>query len=107
MKKLTLILMTALMMLAFIPSHSIAGTGTAKATVAVAKTVESADAHVLVARLDEIKAMDMSKMSSVEKRQLRKEMRSIKGTLNQMDGSIIYISAGGLIVVLLLIIILF
>ena len=96
--------MTALILLAFMPSHVQAATEKGKVTVAAATPVVSAEAKVLITRLDEIKAMDLSKMSSVEKRQLRQEVRSIKATLNQMDGGIIYISAGGLLLVILLLI---
>jgi hypothetical protein len=106
MKKLTLCLMTALMMLAIMPSNLTAGTESRKITVATEKTVEAADANALIARLEVIKAMDLSTLSPVEKRQLRNETRAIKGTLNQMDGGVVYISAGGLILVLLLLIIL-
>jgi hypothetical protein len=106
MKKLTLSLMAVLMVLAFMPTHLQAATEKGKVTVAAANTVVSAEAKVLITRLDEIKAMDLSKMSSVEKRQLRHEVRSIKATLNQMDGGIIYISAGGLLLILLLLILL-
>jgi len=109
MKKLTLSFLTALLMLAFLPSHVTATTSTVpdKVTVSTDKPAVTPEVQALILRLDVIKAMDVSKMSSVEKRELRKELRSIKATLYQMDGSIIYISAGGLIVILLLILILF
>lgn len=98
--------MTALLMAAFIPSYATAGTDTPVATVSPTSTPVSAEAQALLSRLDEIKAMDMSDLNSVQKRQLRKEVRSIKDALNQMDGKYIYVSAGALIVILLLVILL-
>ncbi len=107
MKKLTTILMTMLIMLTLMPSSLKSAPDKGKVTVAAGKTVEPAGAQALITRLEVIKAMDVSNLSPVEKRQLRKEVRSIKGTLNEMHGEVIYISAGGLIVLLLLVIILF
>jgi len=106
MKKLALVLMTALMVLAFSSSHLKAETVTGEVTLVASKPDEAAEAKVLLTRLEVIKTMDMSTLSSIEKRNLRKEVRSIKATLREMDGTIIYISAGGLIIVLLLIILL-
>jgi hypothetical protein len=106
MKKLTLSLMAVLMLLAFLPLNLTAATENGKASVTVTKTVESANANALIARLDVIKAMDISTLNSVEKRQLRKEVRSIKATLNQMDGGYLYVSAGGLLLIILLLVIL-
>ena len=106
MKKLTLCFMTVLMVLAFAPSHLQAATVTGESSVTVSGTVESADANVLIARLELIKAMDLSNLNAIEKRALRKEVRSIKATLNQMEGGYIYISAVGLILIVVLLIIL-
>jgi len=98
--------MTMLIMLTFLSSSLKAAPDKGKVTVAAGITVESAGAQALITRLEVIKAMVGSNLSSVEKRQLRKEVRSIKGTLNAMHGDVIYISAGGLIALLLLAIIL-
>ncbi len=107
MKKLTLCLMTALFMLSFVPATVTAATkGPEKVTIAAESAAETAEAKALVSRLEEIKAMDMSAVTSVEKRQLRKELRSIKARLNEMDGSVVYISAGALILIILLVILL-
>lgn len=71
-------------------------------------------------RLLEINSMDFSEMSSAEKRELRKEVRSIKSEMDalakgdtqakalgeEIRGSGLYISTGALIVILLLILIL-
>ena len=73
--------------------------------MAATKTAESEEADALTARLDEIKAMDMSAMTSIEKKQLRKEVRAIKSDLRQIGGGV-YISVGALILIILLLVIL-
>jgi hypothetical protein len=69
------------------------------------KTVESTQANALISRLDEIKAMDKSNMGSFEKKQLRKETRSIKKSLKALSGGV-YLTTGAIIVILLLLILL-
>ncbi len=66
---------------------------------------ESAEAKSLTRRLNEIKAMDKSNLNSAEKKDLRKETRSIRRELKNISGGI-YISAGVLIVVLIILLIL-
>jgi hypothetical protein len=69
------------------------------------KTAESTQANALIARLDNIKAMDKSNMSRFEKKQLRKETRSIKKSLKAISGGV-YLSTGAIIIVILLLILL-
>lgn len=64
---------------------------------------EAARANELLYRLDEIKAMDKSKLTAPEKKQLRKEVRSTKKELNELGGGL-YISVGAIIVILLLLV---
>lgn len=99
--------MAVVMLLAFMPSHLQAAVEKGKTEATAITTVVTAEEMALINRLDVIKAMDLSDLSSVQKRELRREVRSINGTLKEMHGEIIYISAGGLVVILLLIIILF
>jgi hypothetical protein len=106
MKKLALCLMTALFMLAIAPNYLSAGTTKEKITITTGKPVDSPEANKLIARINEIKDMDINALSSVQKRELRQEVRSIKGQLRETDGGYIYISAAGLVVIILLIIIL-
>jgi chemotaxis signal transduction protein len=58
---------------------------------------------VLTARVEEIRNMDKSAMTSLEKRELRKEMKGIKANVNK-SGEIIYISGGTLLLIILIII---
>jgi hypothetical protein len=63
-------------------------------------------AKALVERLEEIKAIDRSDMSSAEKKELRQETKAIKKELKAMGGGV-YVSAGAVIIILLLLILLF
>ncbi|MCK9639079.1 MAG: hypothetical protein M0R39_04145 [Prolixibacteraceae bacterium] len=58
---------------------------------------------VLTARVEEIRNMDKSAMTSLEKRELRKEMKGIKENVRK-SGEIIYISGGTLLLIILIII---
>jgi len=105
MKKLTLWTLTAFMLLSFIPTQLKAVTEPSTFTMAAVITVESAEANILLVRLNEIKAMDMAKLNSTEKKQLRKEVRSIKSELKALNGGI-YLSVGAIIIIILLLILL-
>ena len=112
MKKLTLGVMTAFMLLLFAPTQLMAETGTKTVSTTTNATVKSDDATAMVVRLNEIKAMDISTLSSAEKRELRKEVRGIKSELKtnsesyKNTGGGVYISVGAAIVIVLLLILL-
>lgn len=91
------------MSLSFIPTESKAETNAV--SIEKSKTVESAEAKVLLNRLSEIKAMDKSNMTSSEKRQLRKEVRTLKTNLAGLSGGV-YLSVGAIILIVLLLILL-
>lgn len=100
MKKITLFLLTAVLLLSFVPAQS-------KAIAAVntlTNTSSPGETTVLNARIDQINAMDKSNMSFSEKKQLRKEVRSSKRELRAIGGGV-YISAGAIILILVLLII--
>lgn len=103
MKKITLSIVTLFMLTSFIPSELRAETNAAP--MEKSKNVESAEAKVLLNRLSEIKAMDKSKMTSSEKKQLRKEVRTLKTNLASINGGV-YLSVGAIIVIVLLLILL-
>ena len=99
--------MATILSLTFLPLQSFGAVKEDPATLPVTKPPESkeaAEARTLVLRLDEIKAMDMSKLKSSEKKDLRKEVRSIRRELKDISGGV-YISAGVLIVILILLIV--
>jgi len=76
-------------------------------SVAITKPSEIAEAKALEFRLNEINTMDKSNLQSSEKKDLRKEVRSIKHQLNELGGGGVYISVGALIIIILLLIVLF
>ncbi|MBK7964083.1 MAG: hypothetical protein IPK10_01325 [Bacteroidetes bacterium] len=65
--------------------------------------VDSTNSKELLARLEEMKAMDMSTMSRVEKKGLRNEVRETKKQLRENEGGI-YISVGAAILIVVLLI---
>ena len=67
---------------------------------------DQALADQCLVRLDEIKAMDHSKMSPPQRKTIVKELMDMKKRLQSLDGGV-YISTGAIIIILLLIIILF
>jgi hypothetical protein len=69
------------------------------------ENVEATETDNLIERIEYINEMDKSDLKSSEKRELRKEVRSIQKELVQR-GTYIYISGTALIIILLLIILL-
>ena len=66
----------------------------------------AARVEVLTNRLEEIKAMDIKSISRLEKKALRKEVRSIEKEIKQINNNGVYISVGGIIIIILLLILL-
>jgi len=64
-----------------------------------------AEVKIMINRLEEIKAMDKSSMTRVEKKELRKEVREIKANLKSSNSGV-YLSVGAIIIIILLLIIL-
>ena len=52
-------------------------------------------------RVEEIKAMDKSNLSRAEKKELRKELRTMKKEARAMGGGV-YLSVGAIIIIILL-----
>lgn len=63
-----------------------------------------AEVTVMLNRLEEIKDMDKSALTRMEKKDLRKEVRDIKTNM-RAAGNGLYISAGAIIVILLILLI--
>ena len=103
MKKITLSLLMASMLLGTIPASVMAQTTNNTTATTNAETDKIERSNSMLLRLDEINTMDKTNLSATEKRALKKEVRSIK---KEANGGGIYISAGAIIIILLLIIIL-
>jgi hypothetical protein len=67
--------------------------------------LSAAEVTALTARVEEIRTMDKSNMTVVEKRELRKELKGIKENVRK-DGGVIYIGGGTLLLIIILILIL-
>lgn len=63
------------------------------------------EVKTMLNRLEEIKAMDKSSMTSLEKKELRVEVRTIKASLRSTNNGV-YLSVGAIIIIVLLLIIL-
>ncbi len=70
----------------------------------IEKTNEE-EAKKLIDRLEEIKSMDPSGMTRKEKREAKREVKSIERTLETMNGGV-YLSVGAVIIIILLLILL-
>lgn len=103
MKKLLVKTMIAITFLIAVVPSSFAGVGDKKYSNSISKN--SQENSELIARLNEIDALDKENLKSSEKRQLRKEVRTIKHKL-MANGGGVYVSVGALILVLILLIIL-
>jgi hypothetical protein len=104
MKKLPLYLMMIVLSLSVCPSTMFAAEKNATAVTANTKEMP-AEVKVMFNRLEEIKKMDKSSMTSVEKKELRKEVREIKANLKS-TGNGVYFSVGAIIIIILLLILL-
>jgi hypothetical protein len=96
--------MATFLSLTFMPTRLIAG-ASASSSMSSTKSAESAQAHALLSRLSAIKAMDKSKLTSAEKKNLRNEVRSTREQLKSI-GDGIYLSLGAIIIIILLLILL-
>jgi Skp family chaperone for outer membrane proteins len=107
MKKIAIIFIKLSLLLAFIPSQLNAQIASANTEIIVpiAESKEAIEANVMLARLNEIKAMDKSNLTSSDKKELRKEVKTLKTNL-KASGNGLYLSVGAIIIILLLLIIL-
>lgn len=105
MKKLTLCILSTFLLLSLVPMQLKGVSVPTAVPVSSAKPAESEEAEILLSRLEEIKAMDKSGLSSSEKKVLRKEVRSIKSDLKDI-GRGVYLSVGSIIIIVLLLILL-
>lgn len=105
MKKLAICLLMTCLSLTLIPLQLNATTKSEPTTVPAPKPAESAEVKALELRLNEINAMDKSKLKSTEKKALRKEVKTINHRMHDISGGV-YISVGAVILIVILLIIL-
>ncbi len=90
--------------LTFMPSQLIASNSNTPTSSSNPNEVP-AEVKILLNRLEEIKKMDKSNLNSSEKKELRKEVKTIKKTLKS-TGNGVYLSVGAIIIIILLLILL-
>ncbi len=103
MKKFILCSFATMLALTYVPTQVIASTNSFQTEIPGDSTSQRL---VLTNRLEEINNVDKSTLTHNEKKELRKEERAIKETLNDGYGGV-YISVGALIIIILLLIIIF
>jgi hypothetical protein len=101
MKKLSISVLSALLLLATFPSVGYAGTNP------VETSTQTAEVDLLTNRLYVIHAIDKTELSKPEKKALLSEVKTIQSRLKTMENGGVYISVGAIIIILLLVIILF
>lgn len=99
LRKLTAVLLIAMCTSIAVPAFA----GNEPVTVPVEKANTDARSQQLMNRLVEIKNMDKSTLTSEEKRELRKEVKSIR---REERRSGVYLSVGAIIIIILLLILL-
>ena len=105
MKK-TLFVATAIMLATLVAPNVnaaliVSTSATSSASIPVSDLAKS---NSIIARVNEIKAMDKSNLNHVEKKNLRKELRSLKTQLKAIEGRGVYLSVGAIIIIILLLI---
>ncbi len=105
MKKVAFYVMTAIMLLFITTTPVSASHDMNKVALVGNEKIESVESQAMMSRLEEIKAMDKSNMDSKEKRELRKEVRSIKKSMTELGGGV-YLSVGAIIIIILLLVLL-
>lgn len=110
MKKIALYLIAICLLLTFSPLQSNAATTDETSSAVISKSAESvesaeaAEAQALLLRLDEIKAMDKSMLTSADKKELRNEVLAIRESLKEISGGV-YISGAAVLIILIILLI--
>lgn len=67
-------------------------------------TEQRLELNRIISRVEEIKAMDKSKLSKADRKALRKELKEMKQKANAIGGGV-YLSVGAILIIILLLII--
>lgn len=104
MKKIAICLMATCLSLTLLPLQSSAATITPATSIPAPTPAETAEAKILTLRLNEINMMDKSNLKSADKKNLRKEVRSINHKLREISGGV-YLSVSAIIIIVILLVI--
>jgi hypothetical protein len=107
MNKSKMLVIAGFLFLAFVlPLNLKANANTKFAPNDSIQNIQLAEANALLYRLKEIKKTDKSKMTSIEKKELKKEAKAIKREFRTNDNGGIYLSVGAIIIIILVLILL-
>ncbi len=104
MKKVTIYFVALILVLVAFPTQTDAKLFK-KDAVKKESTIEAVKLNAMYARLNAIKEMDKSAMSSSEKKALRMEVRSMRSEIREGNGGV-FLSIGAVLIIVLLLIIL-
>jgi hypothetical protein len=105
-KKITVVTIAAMLSLTCLPLQSFAlANPTKEQSNALPLKNNTIEIRGLMLRLNEIKVMDKTNLTSKQKRELRREVKTISKTM-KTTGNGVYISTGAIIIVIILLIIL-
>lgn len=101
MKKSNYLLMAMVLLLSVFPARIFA----AEPPLIIIENPKDVPVEVqaMYNRLNEIKAMDKSNLNSIQKKELRKEIKTIKAELRTTNNGV-YLSIGAIIIIILLLI---
>jgi hypothetical protein len=105
MRKIIFCVMAIFLSMTFLPIQANTSDKAPASSLVDPKPVESLEVKAMELRLNEIKAMDKSNMKASEKKELRKEVKSINHKLREVSGGV-YVSVTVIILVVVLLIIL-
>ena len=101
MKKSIYLLMAMVLLLNTFPTGIFASE---KAPIIIENPKEvPIEVQSMLNRLEEIKALDKSKLNSIQKKEIRKEIKTIKSQLKTTNNGV-YLSIGAIIIIILLLI---
>ena len=103
MKKYALYVMALLMLLSIVPAQLNAGPGIVPVPTDPPKTVDSIAINTITLRINEIKSMDKSNLSSIERKQLKEEVKLLKTQLKAAGGGV-YLSVGAILLIILVLV---
>lgn len=104
MKKLAFYTMTVCLLFTFSMNEVKAINSNPNIAIVTDRASQSEEVQAMMDRLQQIKAMDLSGMTTLQKKELRKEVRTIKQDMRAISG--VYLSVGALIIIILLLILL-
>lgn len=102
MKKISVCLSAMVLSVMFSPLPVAAATPS-NSTSVVVTPAEKAKSDAILLRLQEIKDLDKTTLSSSERKSLRKEVRSLKQEMKATSNGV-YLSVGAIIIIILLLI---